>query len=173
MITNLSSKKTRTTPKLAMLMKIDLLQFLPRWVTPLLTPVGELCKERATNIKLKLRPELPKSNIDAEEEDFVEGDEEEGSGPHGEEEGWVGSCTLLFGWLVFGWRLSRIHFARKEPRLGVRNLGSSQRSQRSEAKQYKLDGDFLVVAAGKRGRVVRRQMLTKLLLDSFCHPGPQ
>ena len=105
MITNLSSKKTRTTPKLAMLMKIDLLQFLPRWVTPVLTPVGELCKERATNIKLKLWPELRKSNIDAEEEeDFVEGDEEEGSGPHGEEEGWVGSCTLLFGWLV-GWYL--------------------------------------------------------------------
>ena len=105
MITNLSSKKTRTTPKLAMLMKIDLLQFLPRWVTPLLTPVGELCKERATNIKLKLWPELRKSNIDAEEEeDFVEGDEEEGSGPHGEEAGWVGSCTLLFVWLV-GWYL--------------------------------------------------------------------
>ena len=104
MITNLSSKKTRTTPKLAMLMKIDLLQFLPRWVTPVLTPVGELCKERATNIKLKLWPELRKSNIDAEEEeDFVEGDEEECSGPHGEEEGWVGSCTLLFGWLVGIW----------------------------------------------------------------------
>ena len=143
MITNLSSKKTRTTPKLAM--------FLPRWVTRVLTPVGELCKERATNIKLKLWPELRKSNIDAEEEeDFVEGDEEEGSGPHGEEEGWVGSCTLLFGWLVFGWRLSRIHFARKEPRLGVRNLGSPQRGQRRSSRSWMETSWWLLLTREER-----------------------